>query len=160
MPQVRNAQEAGAVAVIVRNDAAGDAIEMGGEADDITIPAVMISRDDGEALFNLTRDALAKRVLVEIKEAHSLPEFNQDNLASFSSLGPCSDGRIKPDVVAPGQDIHSAFSDAQPYTYQCEYDAKSERKALTRMSGTSMATPIVAGAAALVRQVYHAVISW
>ena len=153
--KVLYAQEAGAVGVIVANNVEGDPISLGGEDDSITIPAVMISKQDGEAMYNLTRDAPGQKLTVELAEAHSLPSFNQDNLAAFSSLGPTSDGRLKPDIVAPGQDIHSAFSDGQPYSYQCDPDGKSGKSALTRMSGTSMATPIVAGAAALARQYFR-----
>jgi hypothetical protein len=68
-----------------------------------------------------------------------------DNLASFSSLGPTFDGRMKPEVVAPGYFISSAYSSANPATQTCAVEAKS---------GTSMATPVVAGAAALVREYF------
>jgi subtilisin family serine protease len=58
-------------------------------------------------------------------------------LADFSSLGPVTvdgSGRIKPDIVAPGVDILSAFPNS---TYQ-------------RLDGTSMAGPHLAGAVALI----------
>ena len=154
--KIRHAQQAGAMAVIVTNNVVGDPISLGGEdSGDVTIPSVMISKEDGEAMYNLTRDAPGKKVSVELSIAHSLPSFNQNNLAAFSSLGPTSDGRLKPDLVAPGQDIHSAFSDGMPYSYQCDQDGKSSTAALTKMSGTSMATPIAAGAAALARQYFR-----
>jgi len=154
--KVRNAQELGAVGVVVANNVEGDPISLGGDdGDGITIPSVMISKEDGAAMYNMTRDAPGQKLNVELTEARALPSFHQDNLAGFSSLGPTSDGRLKPDIVAPGQDIHSAFSDGQPYSYQCSSDGKSDRAALTRMSGTSMATPIVAGAAALARQYFR-----
>jgi subtilisin family serine protease len=66
-----------------------------------------------------------------------------DTVASFSSRGPTSDGRLKPDVVGPGDAITSAAASGAPGLATC---------ATTVMSGTSMATPAVAGAAALVRQ--------
>ncbi|HJH31713.1 MAG TPA: PGF-pre-PGF domain-containing protein [Methanosarcinaceae archaeon] len=67
---------------------------------------------------------------------------NIDDIAYFSSRGPTNDGRIKPDVVAPGTSIISTAS-----------SLKSDNN-YTYMNGTSMATPITAGAAALVRQYY------
>jgi len=66
-------------------------------------------------------------------------------VAVFSSRGPTSDGRIKPDVVAPGTSIFSTrsiFSDG--------YDDIEGAYGL--MSGTSMATPIAAGGVAQIRQ--------
>jgi len=63
--------------------------------------------------------------------------------AWFSSRGPTDDGRIKPDIVAPGQGVWSAASDGVVSSGNC---------GLVPMSGTSMATPTAAGLAALVRQ--------
>ncbi|MEO0228203.1 MAG: S8 family serine peptidase [candidate division WOR-3 bacterium] len=59
-------------------------------------------------------------------------------LASFSSRGPTTDGRYKPDITAPGENVVSAYGGNNTST--------------TTMSGTSMASPIAAGASLLIRQ--------
>ncbi len=69
-------------------------------------------------------------------------------IAAFSSRGPCSDSRVKPDIVAPGTDIISCRSRAVGAgtgwgVYNSFY---------VYMGGTSMATPLTAGAAGLARQ--------
>jgi hypothetical protein len=71
-----------------------------------------------------------------------------DTLAYFSSRGPTADGRIKPEIVAPGTSIVSvraanAIESYVPYRGNQHYAASS---------GTSMATPMVAGSAALIRE--------
>ncbi|MBP6962944.1 MAG: S8 family serine peptidase [Armatimonadetes bacterium] len=75
---------------------------------------------------------------------------NAQGMASWSSRGPCVDGRIKPDICAPGTNILSARTHAVPgvtgwMLYNPDY---------IFWGGTSMSTPMVAGTAALVRQHY------
>ncbi|WP_177186867.1 S8 family serine peptidase [Paenibacillus sp. CF384] len=74
-----------------------------------------------------------------------------DHMADFSSRGPNSDGNygIKPDLSAPGVSIFSsipAYGQANP---GANYD-----KAYAKLSGTSMATPHVAGLALLIKQAH------
>ena len=64
-------------------------------------------------------------------------------MAFFSSRGPCSDGRIKPDIVAPGTGVNSCKASREKTSVRSEYYAM--------LSGTSMASPIAAGCAAVVR---------
>ncbi|MFN8504279.1 S8 family serine peptidase [Kouleothrix sp.] len=73
---------------------------------------------------------------------------NASGLAAFSSRGPADDGRTKPDLVAPGTNIISNRShDASAGALWGEYN-----RDYVYSGGTSMSTPMVAGAGALVRQ--------
>lgn len=62
-------------------------------------------------------------------------------IAYFSSLGPCDDGRIKPDLVANGIGVYSSIA-----TGNAAYDGTYD--------GTSMATPGAMGSAALIQQLH------
>jgi hypothetical protein len=75
---------------------------------------------------------------------------NSNGLAAFSSRGPTDDGRIKPDLVAPGTDILSTKS---TQTAQTGWGAHANTY-YTYMGGTSMATPLSAGIVAIVREYY------
>ena len=72
---------------------------------------------------------------------------NVDGMAAFSSRGPTVDGRYKPDLTAPGTNILSTRSSLASGTGWGAYDASYMWN-----GGTSMATPLAAGAAALMRE--------
>ena len=84
---------------------------------------------------------------------------NANGMASFSSRGPCDDGRFKPDVVAPGIAIISTRTDVnQAYeqwgTCTVPSSPTDLRPYYLAEGGTSMANPLTAGSAVLVRQYY------
>ncbi len=68
------------------------------------------------------------------------------NMADFSSWGPTDDGRYKPDIMFPGQGIHSAAND---------FDAGSGNCGTQAMGGTSMASPGAAGMSILIRDYFE-----
>ncbi len=117
------AQKAGAAAVIIYNNVAGD-IKM--NAGRTTIPLCSISQDDGEKL------AAQGGGTLKIAADQKSGPFMSD----FSSWGPTPSLEIKPEITAHGGDILSAVTGGT-------YD---------RMSGTSMASPNMAGVVALMRQ--------
>jgi hypothetical protein len=79
---------------------------------------------------------------------------NPEQVAAFSSRGPTADGRVKPDVVAPGTFILSTRSTRiAPNNFAFGHFPPS--KAYFYMVGTSMATPLTAGAVALIREYYR-----
>ena len=80
---------------------------------------------------------------------NDLVSNSREELAAFSSRGPMSDGRIKPDLVAPGTNIISTRSSQTSSTSWGVYDTQ-----YMYSGGTSMASPLAAGAAALVREYY------
>ena len=85
-------------------------------------------------------------------------EGDSGERGSFSSVGPTCDGRIKPDVMAPGVNIISSYSsyylEHRPSVSDSDWDVEhfdfgGRTYAWTACSGTSMSTPAVGGAIAL-----------
>ncbi|WP_369743491.1 S8 family serine peptidase [Pseudidiomarina sp. PP-1MA] len=121
-------QAAGAVGMIVYNNAAGT-ISM--NMADATLPAVSITQAIGEQLETLYEPGLT--VSLNPFEAWVVPA-NVDAVSGFSSRGPNGDSNVlKPDLAAPGSSILSSLPGGE----------------FNLLSGTSMASPHVAGAAAL-----------
>jgi subtilisin family serine protease len=87
-----------------------------------------------------------------LAQTYGLYADGADTMADFSSRGPCEDGRIKPDVVAPGTWIASAASSAAMDIASVSWTAIDDY--YVYMGGTSMSGPHAAGAAAVFVQYY------
>lgn len=137
--KILNAQNAGAVAVLVVNNVAGDpsAMAYGGLPTEPTVPAYMVSLAYRSAL--MAADGASTTISAD--KAYFRTR-NVDIMAGFSSQGPTDVSyRIKPDVVAPGVNVLSSI----PRSY-CGGDP-----CFAFFQGTSMATPHLAGSAAVVK---------
>jgi hypothetical protein len=103
--------------------------------DDLGVPIAVAAGNDGPGAGTVGIPADAFNILA----VGSINDGNSDSrvgdiLSGFSSRGPLDDGRIKPDVVAPGQNIISANQN---------WESAND---FVTMSGTSMAAPHVAAA--------------
>jgi minor extracellular serine protease Vpr len=140
--KIRNAQDAGAAAAVVVNNVAGDptAMGLGGIANEPTIPAYMAALTARAALV---ADNGLSATIGAAKAYFSTT--NVDIMAGFSSQGPTDvDFRVKPDVVAPGVNVLSSIPGNEWAFFQ----------------GTSMATPHLAGSAAVVKSQHPSWPAW
>ncbi len=161
-----NAANAGAAGVIMyMADTSTLAIPVG-LSDYWYGPVVMISLSSGQALKAFVDANPAALVTIDTAgQDQSLSIYNQ--LASYSSVGPTPDGKIKPDMVATagydgnlgGPDPSDQYVPAPNGLYLVgqNYDQNGELYSQTRYvgaDGTSFSAPLVAGAAALVKQAH------
>ncbi|MCX7544111.1 S8 family serine peptidase [Marinicella sp. S6413] len=131
--KVNNAELAGALAVIVVNNTTGRISMAGLEA--TNIPAGAVLQSDGTAI----KTALAGGTLnSEMNPPEIKTDGQADMMADFSSRGPSPFEYNKPDVAAPGVNILAAYT-----------NSGGTEPDYAVISGTSMAAPHNAGAAAL-----------
>ena len=115
--------------ILVYNNVAGDSLMLM-SITTVDVPAAFISQADGQAML-----AAADHHLTLVDGKTITPSSNY-SMSDFSSWGVTPDLRLKPEVSAPGGSIYSAVLDGK-------YD---------HLSGTSMATPQMAGVSAVVLQ--------
>lgn len=128
-----NAEEAGAAGIIIYNNLPGivnPTFKVTEEdANRKYIPAIFVTMNDGLFIKSL----INKGLRIKFGSVYGL-----GTIASFSSMGPTSDFYFKPEVSAPGVAINSTIPGDK----------------YARWDGTSMATPHVTGAIALIKQAH------
>lgn len=124
--KAENVENKGAVACVIFNNKVGNYSGTLG-SDDISIPVIAISDALGAELMEL-----------EGETCRFMKDDRLGLMANFSSAGPTNDYRMKPDMSAPGKRVLSTVGN----------------ESYIAMSGTSMASPMVAGGAALVKQAH------
>ncbi len=148
--KIRNAADAGAIGVILYMADASPPLSFSG-ASSVVIPVAMVSLADGQSLQSYT--AAGSAALVDINPHGMEVEASNSNvMVGFSSLGPAADASLKPDVVAVAGNQNNAGS---IYMATQKYDPLGEMYSADGYAvadGTSFATPMVSGAAALVKQ--------
>jgi subtilisin family serine protease len=151
-----NAQAAGAIGIIVANNAGDPAVQ--GSTGPLSVPDVMISTADGTTIktaanFNATTGVPANPTNVTIAAGgimitkstnppgSAAGAGSPDTVPSYTSRGPrLPDSAVKPDVAAPAEVVGVA--------------ASRTGTAAENFNGTSSATPHVAGTMALLKQLH------
>ncbi len=140
----QNAQAAGAAATLIYNNVSG-ALSASIQGSEATIPCGGLSMEDAKAIFALCQKNEAGLYTCTLQVTSGLHVNNGEDvkyptMSDFSSWGTTGDITIKPEITAPGGNIYSVNG------------ALKETDGYEIMSGTSMATPHVAGLVALAEQ--------
>lgn len=152
LAKATNVQAGGAGGFVLVN--AGYPDDQDDQTNDVyPLPGIQLHSWDGQALLAWMADggAVHDATISATTITRSLDPAMGDTLADFSSRGPSStfEGSLAPGISAPGVGIFAAYADEHPFNT----DAALSRDWAIE-SGTSMASPHVAGSMALVRQAH------
>ncbi|OXZ24912.1 cell wall-binding repeat-containing protein [Finegoldia magna] len=128
------AKSKGAAGIVIYNTPDGNNLSFMSGMENKEFPSVFISNEDGLKLIDLLKENPEQKI--NITEVKSVKNDKGGQMSEFSSWGITPDLRLKPDIAGVGGNIYSTINEDK----------------YTMMSGTSMATPQVAGASALVMQ--------
>jgi hypothetical protein len=142
--KVLNAQNAGALGVLIVRQDDGDPFRMGNDTSitaPITIPAQMTVSSVGSLLQAHLGEGVRLRLTAAYRNryVYTNPQ-REDTVSDFSSRGPRGDWALKPDLAAPGETVFAAL--------------RGSSTEGVSLNGTSMATPAVAGAAAILKEAF------
>jgi minor extracellular serine protease Vpr len=136
--KAQNAEAAGAVAVVLYNHTPGGLTPIvAGTPNQVGIPVVMVTKENGELIHNRLASgpvSLTWHALVTVQNPTG------GLISRFSSYGLTAELDVKPDVAAPGGFIRSTWP--------------LEAGGFNTISGTSMSSPHVAGAVALILEAH------
>lgn len=146
----RNVLAGGAIGLVLINDP-NDPSTNNLVADLHVLPAIHLSNQQGQNLLSwLSSGSNHNAVISNVIQITN--ENLADTVADFSSRGPDLDGFhwLLPSISAPGVEVFSAYSNYQPHYNN---DKKNETD-YSALSGTSMSSPHIAGALALIADIH------
>jgi uncharacterized protein (TIGR03437 family) len=147
---VDNIQAAGAIGVIIYDNLSSESAEPLFPIPTIgtIIPAFFIDNADGLSIKSYVDSASGVEATLDpTLTSNPIEAPDANDVTSFSSHGPVTGtNALKPDVAAPGENIYTAAQNLDPN------GAFFEPSRYTLTTGTSLAAPIIAGIAAMVRQ--------
>ncbi len=122
---------------------------------DAGIVVTVAAGNNGPGAGTVTSPGISRKVItIGASDDNQSVQIWGDTLENYSGRGPTPECVIKPDILAPGADIVSCLTQTLPESRLNSHKTKIVSSSYIQMSGTSMSTPIVTGAVALLLQKY------